>query len=90
MGGEDPYTVGIGAYSLRDGHLVCTGRRADGRTVRVPTSFEDAKQLVHDIHIEFGHLGAEGMGVVVRERLLVQFQTQLIEHVVAACKLCRC
>lgn len=88
MGGEDPYTVGIGAYSLCDGYLVCTGRRADGRAVRVPTSFENARQLVHDIHIEFGHLGAKGMGVIVRKRLFVQFPTQLIDHVVAACELC--
>lgn len=86
MSGEDRYAVGIGAYGLSDGYLVRTGH--NNRAVRVPTSFKNAKQLVHDIHVEYGHLGVEDMGAVVRDRLFVQFQAQLIEHVVAACKIC--
>lgn len=83
MNGEDASTIGIGTYGLRSGHLVRT--MPDGRTVRVPTSFEEAKQLAHGIHVEFEHLKFEGMSEIVRERLFIQFQSQLIGHVLHAC-----
>lgn len=88
MHGEDPSTVGIDIYDLCDRHLVRTGN-ANGRVVRVPTSFDEAKQLVCGIHIDFGHLRAEGMEEIVRERLFVQFRTQLVQHVIDACETCQ-
>lgn len=84
--GEDPSTVGIGTYRLCEGRLVRTLH--NGRVVRVPTSFEEARQLVYRIHINLGHVGVEATMTAVSEQLFVQFKTQLVELVVHSCDIC--
>ncbi len=77
-------------YALQNEHL---WRRISNESgdiiVRVPTSLEDARELIHAIHDQIGHLGARAVLDTLRTRAQIPSVTDLVTDIVRRCNQCQ-
>ncbi|PIL31638.1 transcription factor [Ganoderma sinense ZZ0214-1] len=77
-------------YALQDTHLWRKVSNESGDImVRVPTSLEDARKLIHAVHDQIGHLGARAVLDALRVRAQVPRATDLVTDVVRRCDQCQ-
>jgi transposase InsO family protein len=74
-------------YSYRNGELWRI--EEDGSFRLVPSSVEQALEVIRNIHTDVGHLGSRSVTAAVRERCHIPYVTELVARILRSCEPCQ-